>query len=173
MKRYIRNTNYNNQDAIFAMANIRGKHVKVPGRLDFSFFFSPKDVTEGKEITHGLRVKPIFNPEKMSLDMAGTLKLHGDWEYIPGTNDKKVAAKDVRRMKAFFKEYKTLFAAVWEKALLPDSLYDYFRGTITFEEMLEDFDFYDELKEEIEDVNSLIELTDLVREYRLFNLWEV
>ena len=37
-------------DNLFEMANIRGKYVKVPGKLDFSFYFSPKDAVEEKDI---------------------------------------------------------------------------------------------------------------------------
>lgn len=162
----------NIKDIMFEMANIRGKHVKVPGRLKFSFFFSPKDVTEGKELVHGIRVKPLFNPEKMSLDMAGTLKLYDDWDYIPGKEDKDVSTKDVKEMKSFFLNYKTLFAAVWEKILPPDSLYDYFRGTISFEELLEEFEFYNEFKDDMKVIKNLSELTAFVKEYELFNLWE-
>ena len=75
---------------LFEMSNIRGKYVKVPHKLDFSFYFSPKNAVANTDIAHGLRVKPVFNPEKMSINKAGTLKLHSDWKYIPGEDDTKV-----------------------------------------------------------------------------------
>lgn len=159
-------------DNLFEMANIRGKYVKVPGKLDFSFYFSPKDAVEGKDIVHGLRVKPLFNLEKMSINKAGTLKLHGDWNYIPGEDDKNVKEKDVKEMKAFFRTYKVLFAAVWEKMLPPDALYDYFRGTITFDKLLSEFEFYSDFEKDIKKINNLIELSNFIRNYNLFNLWE-
>ena len=160
-------------EILFEMSNMRGKYVKNPHRLKFSFYFSPKDAVESKEIKHGLCVKPIFNPEKMNIADAGVLKLHSDWEYIPGNNDKDVSSSDIRDMKQFFKTYKTMFAAVWEKALPPDSLYDYFRGTITFDELLKEFEFYDDYKEELKEISDLTALTDFIRDHDLFNLWEI
>lgn len=157
---------------LFEMANIRGKFVKNPHKLDFSFYFSPKDALEGKDICHGLRVKPVFNPEKMSIEQAGTLKLHGDWKYIPGIDDKNIGNKAINNMKSFFREYKTLFAGVWEKNLHPDALYDYFRGTITFEELLQEFDFYNDYENELIAIKNLKDLTEFVKEHDLFNLWE-
>ena len=91
-----------NMELLFEMANIRGKSVKIPHRLNFSFYFSPKDAVESKDICHGLRVKPLFDPEKMSIDKAGTLKLHGDWKYIPGSDDKNIGTKAIKEMKNFF-----------------------------------------------------------------------
>ena len=157
---------------LFEMSNIRGKYVKVPHKLDFSFYFSPKNVVADKDAVHGLRVKPVFNPEKMSISKAGTLKLHSDWKYIPGEDDTDVSSKQIKEMCNFFKTYKTLFAAVWEEVLPQDALYDYLRGTITFKELLTEFDFYANYKEELADVNSIEELTDFVRINNLFNLWE-
>ena len=158
---------------LFEMSNIRGKTVKVPHRLDFSFYFSPKDAVEGKDICHGLRVKPLFNPEKMSIHKAGTLKLHGDWKYIPGEDDKDIDSRSVNNMKNFFKQYKILFAAVWEKVLPPDTLYDYFRGIISFNELIEELEFYTTYKHQLDKIISLVELENFVRSYNLFNMWEV
>ena len=159
-------------DILFEMANIRGKTVKVPGKLDFSFFFSTKDAVESKDLVHGLRVKPVFNPEKISIHDVGTLKLHGDWEYIPGKNDKSVDAKSIRKMKNFFKTYKILFAAVWENQLPHDAVEDYIRGHITFSDMLKEFYFYDDYKEEIDTIETLDELNFFVVKNNLFNTWE-
>lgn len=159
-------------DHLFEMANIRGKHVKVPHKLDFSFYFSPKDCVEGKSIVHGLRVKPVLNPEKMSIDIAGDLKLCDDWEFIPGEPNKKVNPKLKKEMISFFKTYKVLFAAVWEKVLPPDALYDYFRGTIDFDELLSEFIFYEDYRDEMKDIESLDELYSFIDRYNLFNLWK-
>lgn len=159
-------------DMLFEMANIRGKTVKVPCKLDFSFFFSTKDAVESKDLVHGLRVNPVFNPEKISIHDTGTLKLHGDWKYIPGPNDKDVDSRKVNRMKEFFKTYKILFAAVWEKVLPHDAVEDYIRGHIDFNEMIKEFYFYDEYKEDIDNIETLDELYDFVRENKIFNMWE-
>ena len=163
----------NESKYLFEMSNIRGKFVKNPHRLNFSFYFSPKDGVESKELCHGLRVKPIFNPEKMSIDLAGTLKLHGDWKYIPGKEDGDVSSKDIRNMKKFFADYKILFAAVWEKKLSPDALYDYFRGTFEFSDLTEDLTFYKEYKNDLDMITDCKALHDFVVEHDLFNTWDV
>lgn len=160
-----------NMNMLFEMANIRGKYVKTPHKLNFSFYFSPKDAVESKDICHGLRVKPVFNPEKMSIDKAGTLKLHGDWKYIPGEDDKGIGSKAIREMKNFFADYKTLFAAVWEKALPPDALYDYFRGVINFDEMLQEFEFYVDYKDNMNKIKTIDDITEFVNKHNLFDLW--
>lgn len=35
---------------LFEMANMGGKYVKNPGKLDFSFYFSTEDAVESKEL---------------------------------------------------------------------------------------------------------------------------
>ena len=78
MKLIINNYNLNEKEVLFEMSNMRGRYVKNPHKLNFSFYFSSKDAVEGKDLVHGLRVKPVFNPEKISVSKVGTLKLHGD-----------------------------------------------------------------------------------------------
>lgn len=80
----------NNSDYIFAMSDVRGRYVKQPNKLPFSFYFSPSD-----GVAHGIRVKPVFNPERLILNKTGTLKLCDDWEYAPGKDDKFVSDKDI------------------------------------------------------------------------------
>jgi hypothetical protein len=154
---------------LFEMSNVRGKYVKTPHKLPFSFYFSTKDGFNDNRINHGLRVKPVMNAEKMSIDDAGTLRLFGDWEFI---HKNKVDSKLEKEMKNFFKQYKVLFAAVWEKVLPPDSLYDYFRGTITFNELMKEFDFYDKYKEKLDSITNLDKLETLIDTYNLYNLWK-
>lgn len=166
------------EELLFEMSNVRGKQVKNPHNLPFSFYFSSKDAVESKELKHGLKVKPLFNPEKMSIRLAGTLKLHGDWKFTPGKDDKNVDSSKVKEMKQFFKEYKILFSAVWEKQLPPDTLYDYFRGTVDFAEMLQEFEFYDDYKDVelvdgklLKDIDNLKDLWQFVEQYDLFYTW--
>ena len=158
-------------EMLFEMAIIRGKYVRNPHKLNFSFYFSSKDAVEGKDLVHGIRVKPIFNSEKMNINQAGTLKLHSDWAYIPGTNDTNISNKDVKEMKDFFKTYKPLFCAVWEQAITPDVLYDYFRGIIDFHEVLEEFDFYTDYKDELDKITTIEAFRNFIAKYDLFNLW--
>ena len=156
---------------LFEMANMRGKYVKNPGKLDFSFYFSTKDAVESKELVHGLRVKPVFNPERINTEDEGTLKLFGDWEYKPGRNDKSVSTKQIKEMKDFFATYKILFAAVWEKVLQQDVVQDYFKGNLTLNEVIEEFDFYNNYKEELDMITDLDELQEFVEKNNLFNTW--
>lgn len=50
--------NKSNEDVLY-MSSVRGKDVKNPYQLPFSFYFS-----SGNGVTHGPRVKPVFNSEK-------------------------------------------------------------------------------------------------------------
>ena len=60
---------------IYGMSNVRGNRIRVyPGMQPFSFYFSEKSDN------HGIRVKPLFNPDKVHISEAGTLKLCDDWE---------------------------------------------------------------------------------------------
>ena len=166
------------KDLLFEMSNVPGKYVKNPHRLPFSFFFSSKSSADNTTINHGLRVKPLFNSEKMNIRDAGVLKLHSDWEFTPGRNDKNVDSKDVKEMKEFFKTYKILFAAVWEEQLLPNYLYDYFRGIMTFGEILMEFEFYEDYESAIQSYNNgrgiqtLEDLHSFITDYNLFNTWD-
>ena len=169
--------NENPREILFEMAGIRGKTVKNPARLPFSFYFSTKDAVESKDVQHGLRVKPVFNPESIKLSELGTLKLHGDWQYIPGPNDTNIKSKYIKEMKDFFKKYKILFAAVWEHALPHDIVEDYFRGHATFEDILPEFEFYDTYKNLINSFNghgikTFEDIHDFVVKYNLFNTWD-
>ena len=160
MKRYIKST-----DDILCMSNIRGKYVRNPNALPFSFYFS-----SGSGVSHGIRVKPMFNPEKLISSLTGTLKLCDDWEYIPGKNDEHVSKKDVDQMKQFFKDYIVLFCAVWNEQLQDGVLEDYLRGTVSFSEMLEDLDFYENYSEELKVIKSVSELERFCRKNNLVNL---
>ena len=169
MKLYVKESN----DYLFELANVRGKTVKVPNKLDFSFAFTTKDCTEGKDLYHGFRVKPVFNPEKINADELGTLKMFDDYEYVPGKNDRDIKEKKIKSMKEFFIDYKILFAAVWEKVLPQDTLQDYFKGHITLEELIQEFYFYDEYEDILSEITSLDELRNVVEENNLFNTWEM
>lgn len=153
-------------DDIFCMSNLRGKDIVIPHKMSFSFFFSER------ESSHAIRVKPVFNPNKISKSSFGTLELHGDWKYTPGPDDKSVSKKQVNEMIQFFKEYKVLFAGVWEGVLYDGAVLDYFRGIIHFSELMKEFDFYDEYKKEMAKLNSVSELEKFVRKHNLFNMWD-
>lgn len=159
MKRYIKST-----EDIMCMANLLGRDIRVPNPLPFSFYFSTKNSI------HGIRVKPVFNPEKMSADLVGTLKLCDDWEYIPGKNDSAVDGKSIRRMKAFFRKYKVLFEAVWCKQLQETTVTDFFRGFITLKDLITQFEFYNDYKTELDEIDDIDELTEYIYEINVLDL---
>ena len=75
-------------------------------------------------------------------------------------------------MKEFFRKYKVLFAAVWEQRIYESFISEYFFGTITFPELLQEFDFYEEHTTEINEIQSIDELEHFVRENNIFNMWD-
>ena len=152
-------------DGVMCMSNVRGYKVRVQKNLPFSFYFS---ANQGE---HSIRVKPMFNPSKLSDSLVGTLKLCDDWEYVPGPNDGHVNAKDVAKMKRFFRTYLVLFAAVWDRQLTDGDVYDYLAGDLTLPELIELFDFYDEYSEELDEISSVSELEDFCRANGLVNLY--
>lgn len=161
MKRLIRQ----NRD-ILCMSNVRGRYVVNPGKLPFSFYFS-----SGAGMPHSIRVKPVFNPDRLVSSLTGTLKLCDDWEYIPGKNDTGVSSKDINDMKEFFREYIVLFCAVWDEQLSDGVVEDYLRGDISFSDMLKDFDFYELHSSELDNIKSISELESFCRDNQLVNLY--
>ncbi len=153
-------------DNVLGMSNVRGCKVKVPHELPFSFYFSPR------QSSHAIRVKVLFNPNKMIPDKLGVLELHGDWKYTPGSDDKKISKKMIQKMKQFFMDYKVLFAAVWELLLPEDVVEDYFRAIIDFSDLLAEFEFYEDYKQELNKIQSIKELESFVRKNNLFNMWD-
>lgn len=155
-----------NEDRMFEMANIRGKRVKNPKRLNFSFYFSSKDGN-----SHSIRVKPVFNPEKLIISKCGVLELHGDWEYTPGSDDKSVSNKDIAKMKEFFRKYLVLFCMVWDEQLTDGELEDYLLGLISWEELLSGITFYTEYSKELSEISDVESLESFCREHKLVNMY--
>lgn len=152
-------------DDIFGMSNIVGRRVKTD-KIDFSFYFSTQ------KASHAIRVKVSFNPSKVKETDFGTLELHGDWKFTPGKNDTHVPNKEIKNMKAFFKKYKVLFAAVWDKEIYDSFISEYFFGTISFPELLQEFDFYADYSDEMDKLKDVAELESFVRQNNIFNMWD-
>ena len=127
-------------------------------------------IFQKKTDSHGIRVKPIFNPDKVHISEAGTLKLCNDWEYIPGKNEGHIAEKDIRNMKDFFKKYQVLFAAVWEGELQEGDLVDYFQGALDFDSLVESLECYHKYSEELSECMNVEDLEQVVRQYNIFNM---
>lgn len=174
MKLFIRNnddyekkyTETPEETDIFCMSNLRGSKIVVPHKLPFSFYFS------ARESSHAIRVKPVFNPNRMSRNNFGTLELHGNWEYTPSPDDADVSNKQIKEMKEFFRTYKVLFAAVWEEELPEDSVQSYFQGHISWSELLSELYFYNKYEIELNGINTIEKLEEFVRENKLFNMWD-
>ena len=148
------------------MTNIRGKEVKHPSQLPFSFYFF-SDVG----VQPSIRVKPVFNSEKLKRGEVGTLNLSDGWEYIPGPKDKDVSQSEIEKMKSFFKDYIVLFCATWDEQMHDAALRDYFTGKISFDEMLRDLDFYEEYENELQQIYDVSTLDKFCRENNLVNFY--
>ena len=153
-------------DDIFGMSNLRGKYVKTD-KIDFSFYFSMQ------KASHAIRVKVAFDPSKVKETDFGVLELHGDWKFTPGRNDTHISDKQIHNMKAFFKKYKVLFAAVWNREIFEDVIVAYFSGNIDFKELLQEFDFYDDHTDEMNKIQDITELESFVRKNNIFNMWDI
>ena len=150
---------------VLCMSNVRGNKVRVQKNLPFSFYFS------AQQGSHSIRVKPVFNPEKLSDSAVGTLKLCDDWKYIPGPDDKDVSSSDIAKMKKFFRKFLVLFAATWDRQIDDGTVYDYLVGDITLPELIEQFDFYEDHKADLDDITFVAELEDYCRSNNLVNLY--
>lgn len=153
---------------LMEMANMRGIDVILEPRLPFSFHFCNKDAVHQR---HGIRVKLIWNPSKAPYSADGYMELHGDYEYIGGSHKYKPTEKELRVARDFFKKYKVLFAAVWENTLDDATpIQDYFRGIISFKELLSTFKLKGKDYYTVNHCNSLEELENCVRKYHIYNM---
>lgn len=160
MKRMIRA-----QEDIFAMSNVLGKFIKVEKNVPFSFYYSPRNSS------HGPRVKPVLNAEKMRISEAGTLALCEDWEFIPGPNDKRASRSIVEEMKQFFKKYLVLFLLVWE-GLADDPILGYYlEGRLELADFIKSLDFYEEYKNDLDNIVDVQELEAFCRSHNLVNFY--
>lgn len=160
MKRMIRM-----QEDIFAMSNVLGKFIKVENNVPFSFYYSPRNSS------HGPRVKPVLNAEKMRISEAGTLALCGDWSFIPGSNDKKASLSAIEDMKQFFKKYLVLFLLVWEGLADDPALGYYLEGRLELSDFIESLDFYEAYKDDLDTIADVQELEKFCRSHNLVNFY--
>ena len=152
-------------DKLMEMANLRGRQVKTDN-INFSFYYSDKS-----GVSHGIRVKIKWNPDRMSGEVDGYMELHGDYNYIDSPNSKKPRTKDILAAKKFFQKYKVLFAAVWEMKLEEDVVQDYLRKLITLEEVKAEFyDIPEVAYMQIQKCNSISDIEYVVRKTDAFNM---
>lgn len=148
------------------MATVRGNYVKTD-KIDFSFYFSDKT-----ECNYGIRVKVKWNPVRVSGSLDGYFELYGDYVYVQSNNsDSHPSAKSIIDAQNFFKKYKVLFMAVWEEKLDPNDLIDYFRGRLTWKQLLKCFMNVNDIEYNmIQLCNDRKELEKCVRVYEIFNM---
>jgi hypothetical protein len=156
----------NSSENIMCMANMRGNKIVRPHHMPFSFYYSA-DPHAG----HSIRVKPLFKNNKFSIDDAGTLDLHSDWEYIRGREDENVPAKDIKEMKQFFRDNIVLFAAVWDRQLPESDIEDYLEGDMELSDLVQDLTFYAEYSAELDQITTIEELEEFCRKNQLVNLY--
>lgn len=154
-----------NEDYLLEMANVTGKYMKIED-IDFSFYFSKKNSG------HGIRAKINWNRESMTGDKEGYMELHGEYRYSQSPKLKFYPdSQSIKTARYFFKRYKVLFAAVWESVLDADTLAEYFKNRISWEELKESFEIKDkELKEVMLACQNLKDLEYAVRKNNIFNM---
>ena len=152
-------------DDVMCASAARGEYIVNPCKQKFSFYFGQN------KASHSIRVKPVFNPKKVSRSALGTLKLCDDWDFIPGPEDKKVKSKDISAMKQFFRDYFVLFSLVWEEQLTDPVVADYFEGKVELSDVIEDIEFYSEYQEELDKVQTVSQLEIFLRDSGLVNMF--
>lgn len=150
---------------LIEMANVTGKFMKVED-IDFSFYFSKKNSS------HAIRLKINWNRDSMTGNDEGYVELHGNYRYGQSPKAKyRPKAYEIETVRYFAKKYKVLFAAVWESKLDADTLSEYFKGRISWQELINSFE---NIKKAIRDVlakcRNLKELEYVVRINNAFNM---
>lgn len=158
------------EEFLFEMTNVRGEEIKVAD-VNFSFYFSSKE-----DVNHGMRIKVKWSPSKINKELDGYFEMHGDYKYHQSLDSKnKPSGRDLKKARAFLKDYKVLFSAVWENILAPYYLEAFLRGDKHLEDLIQNFKGIS-----LKDKECLLrvvrydyevdKLEDEVRKLNLFNL---
>lgn len=160
----------NNEDGLLMeMANIRGNDIKLADRLPFSLFISNKQVVHG---AHAIRVKVLWNPNKMTATPDGQLELHGNYDYTVFSHKYKPTAKELELLRNFCRTYKVFFAAVWEGVLDATDFVHYLEGTITYTQLISSFDLTGKDYYNVNHCKTIQELETCIRRNKIFNMNE-
>ena len=157
-----------NEDiALLEMANVLGSRCKIED-IDFTFYLSTK-----LGMKHGIRVKIIWNADHFDKDKLGYIQAHGDYKYGQDPSQKfKPKSYDIDTARYLVKRYKVLFAAVWEMKLEADHVADYFKGRMSWKELMDSFYNIEneEIKEVLSNCRNLKDLEYAVRKNNIFNM---
>ena len=136
--------------------------------IDFSFYFSRKNAN------HGPRIKIYWDSSKTSQNFDGYIELHGDYKYVSSSKPQhKPSSWDIRGLQYFCQKYKALFTAVWEEKLNESDLQNYFKGYISFKELLTKFKNISEIQYFlINHCHSLKELNTCIREHNIYKMYD-
>lgn len=152
---------------LFEMANLRGNDIKLHKRIPFSLFISNKEAVHG---AHAIRVKVLWNPEKMTATPDGQLELHGDYDYTAFSHKYNPTSKELDILKDFCKKYKIFFAAIWEGKLDPNDFIDYLENRKSLNDLLSTFILKGKSYYLINHCKNLVELEKCVKKNNIFNL---
>ena len=154
---------------LMEMSNVVGNKVKIEnGGLPFSFYLSNKKNVHNQ---HGIRVKILWNSNKSPENADGYMELHGNYDYVIGSKKYKPTEKEKEFARSIFKKYKVLFAMVWECKLNHDDLADYFKGNMSWNELLASaYNLTEKQYYWVNHCKTLKELENCVREKKIFNM---
>lgn len=153
------------EEMLTEMANVRGKDVEVDD-IDFSFYFSKKNSN------HGIRLKVVWNRERMSGNDDGYIEMHGDYKYVMSSpKSYKPKGWEINGLRYFCKKWKVLFSAVWEQKLDETDVRKYFEGDLSFSELMQTFDgITDSQYREVNKCRTVRQLEEVVRKYNIYNM---
>lgn len=152
---------------LMEMANMRGNDVKLHKQLPFSLFISNKKTVHN---SHAIRVKVLWNPNKMTSTPDGQLELHGNYNYEKYAHKYEPTSKELNELINYCKKYKVFLSAIWECVLDANDFIDYQRGTIGFKELLSYFDLGERNYYDVNHCESIEELEGVVRKNKIFNM---
>ena len=148
------------------MANMPGRFMKVED-VDFSFYISEKNGN------HAIRLKVCWNRERLISEECGYLELHSNYEYHQSPQLKyKPKTYEVDTVRYFAKKYKVLFAAAWERKLDCDVIAEYFKGRMSWKELMQEWINIpnNDIKEVLSNCRNLKDLEYAVRKNNAFNM---
>ena len=144
------------------MSDILGKQVKTDN-IHFSFYFSDKP-----GMNRVIRVIIKWDRDHLFNPLDGYMEIHGKYDYVRYEHGQDASEEDISKARDFFTKYKVLFAAVWEENLDPDSVQDYLRKIISFDELKESF--YDVPEGIFKDAKTIADIEDIIRKNKLFDM---